>query len=305
MYKAIVFFIFIGLIWGCSKEGDEKDENPCAQPYINISVSNASMNFYVSGGSYGFLEIEYGANGFTRGSGTTQTVSSQHSIENLTNGTYDIYIRGNCGGTSWSDWSGPYSFLIQEGNSATCHAPYDMSRGQSQGAISFYWEHNTHSGSNPADYYEVEYGVTGFTIGDGTRVTVNGKSYNGGSFSGNTTYDYYVRANCGLNDWSPWSEPHSLFVENNVNMCLQPTNLTAYRSSSSVIQYSFNATGESSWEVTLLTNSFASPDSGNINPTNTTGGAYTSVGSSTRYFYARAVCRNGNRTPWAGPVVIN
>ncbi|MFC0602989.1 T9SS type A sorting domain-containing protein [Winogradskyella pulchriflava] len=59
-------------------------------------------------------EIEWGANGFTQGGGTTVSglTSPTYTFSPLTaNTTYDFYIRTNCGGSEGdSQWVGPISF---------------------------------------------------------------------------------------------------------------------------------------------------------------------------------------------------
>ena len=60
------------------------------------------------------------------------------------------------------------------------------------------------------DFFEIEYGLNGFSKGAGTTVQVN----NYQSISGLTpgTYDFYGRGNCGGTEWSGWSEPKSVVI---------------------------------------------------------------------------------------------
>ena len=57
-------------------------------------------------------EIEYGATGFTQGTGTsTTTTSNPYTIAGLTADTcYDVYIKALCDNTISSEWTGPYNF---------------------------------------------------------------------------------------------------------------------------------------------------------------------------------------------------
>lgn len=50
-----------------------------------------------------------------------------------------------------------------------------------------------------------EYGVTGFSQGSGTSAQVSTTSVNLTALTPGTTYDFYVRANCGGGDDSPWT----------------------------------------------------------------------------------------------------
>ncbi len=102
-----ILFIYF-LISSCG------DEN-CSPPNIgNISTPGNNASFFISSTSgAGFHEIEYGPLGYNQGNGITLQVNDGEVIlENLQNGTYDIYMRSNCGGEDWSKWSDPESFLI-------------------------------------------------------------------------------------------------------------------------------------------------------------------------------------------------
>ncbi len=58
--------------------------------------------------------------------------------------------------------------------------------------------------------WNVEYGPAGYTQGNGTSVTVSGTpSYALNGLSVNTSYDFYVQANCGSNDVSNWVGPYN------------------------------------------------------------------------------------------------
>ena len=50
--------------------------------------------------------VEYGLSGFEHGSGTSVTVTDNPTtvIANLEHGTYDFYVRAECGGSNHSDW---------------------------------------------------------------------------------------------------------------------------------------------------------------------------------------------------------
>lgn len=299
MKRLLYLAIFLILLGGCKKDDSGNSPNPCGTPGVTLNTGTGSVEIYLGSGDYGFYEIEYGPNGFTRGTGTTLTVSNYYTLTNLTNGTYDLYARGNCGGTSYSDWSSAKSFLIQGGQSSTCIAPSNLRMSPSFQNYELYWDHSYSS----TGYYEVEYGPTGFSLGNGTRKTVNSTSYSGGSFTGGTTYDFYVRGNCGGSDFSPWAGPASFYADHSANQCLAPTNLTAQRSGA-YIDYSFNANGEDNFE--LVVNNSPSTG-GNILQlgSSTSGSVGTFYSNVTYYMYVRAICNDGNRTAWTGPYVIN
>lgn len=197
MKSLFAFFLIVLAISGCTV-------NDCINPdfYVANSSQGASgfqVNVFASG--HGFYEVQYGSNGFSLGSGTTTQVNDQ-TIVNVANGAYDVYLRGNCGGDDWSDWEGPKSILVA-GNTSFCDAPGGAVHFESGPTNHFQWTQNF------ADFFEVEFGPTGFTLGSGTGEAVNSSSYSTTTPAQGTAYDFYVRANCGGTNWSDWSGPVS------------------------------------------------------------------------------------------------
>ncbi len=69
--------------------------------------------------------IEWGATGFTQGTGTmiTGTTTNPHNITGLTARTdYDFYVQTDCGGGSTSTWAGPFTWT-QPDNGDECTLP--------------------------------------------------------------------------------------------------------------------------------------------------------------------------------------
>ena len=52
--------------------------------------------------------------------------------------------------------------------------------------------------------WNVEYGLTGFTLGSGTLTSTTTPSYSMSGLSDNTSYDVYVQADCGSGNVSQW-----------------------------------------------------------------------------------------------------
>lgn len=285
----------------CKKEKTPEEENPsCAipTPQLNLAGSGDGFTVYSStAGGYGFFEVQYGPNGFQLGSGTTVT-NNGAAITGLANGTYDVYLRGNCGGNDWSNWGGPVSILITQGSSSTCYAPSNLDQYWSQYDYLLNWD-----GDFEDNYYEVEYGPTGFIQGTGTVATTNNTYYSKGVFTANTTYDFYVRANCGGSDWSAWAGPASFYADVNANRCLKPLGVTANRVGS-YIEVDIDPDGESVHEVNF--NSYNFNDSENIHTQTQSNGTYGTFSTSTTwYLWVRSVCQDGSKTEWVGPTVIN
>ena len=55
--------------------------------------------------------------------------------------------------------------------------------------------------------WNIEYGATGFALGAGTTVAVTANSYALMGLTANTSYDFYVQADCGANGTSAWVGP--------------------------------------------------------------------------------------------------
>ncbi|MCB9043346.1 MAG: fibronectin type III domain-containing protein [Chitinophagales bacterium] len=151
-------------------------------------------------------EVEYGPTGFTQGTGTVVAVSgaTTTTISGLTpSTTYQFYVRSDCGGGLFSSWVGPTSFTTQ----ATCAAQSALSVSSVTNATAtITWTDNN---SPTIGAYQVEYGLTGFTQGTGTLVSTGSIPYTITSLTAQTTYQVYVRANCGGGDYSAWLGPVS------------------------------------------------------------------------------------------------
>ena len=77
----------------------------------NLAATSADISWVSDGTSF---NIEYGPEGFTQGSGTTDTsTTTSFSLSGLSSNTsYDVYVQTDCsgGGNGLSDWVGPYTF---------------------------------------------------------------------------------------------------------------------------------------------------------------------------------------------------
>jgi hypothetical protein len=61
--------------------------------------------------------------------------------------------------------------------------------------------------------WNIEYGVSGFTLGTGMTGTASGTAqFTGSSLNPNTSYDFYVQADCGGGDESVWLGPISAYT---------------------------------------------------------------------------------------------
>ena len=88
----------------------------------NVTTTGADVS-WVAGGSETAWNVEYGAAGFTQGTGTNVPVTAtSYSITGLTaNTAYDVYVQADCGAAQ-SVYAGPISFTTP---CAAVSAPFD------------------------------------------------------------------------------------------------------------------------------------------------------------------------------------
>ncbi len=83
----------------------------------------------------------------------------------------------------------------------SCHRPSTLSiSGITQQNIILTWAEN-----GSATQWEIQYGISGFTLGNGTVVTTDELTYALSNLNPESAYDVYVRAVCSESDRSEWS----------------------------------------------------------------------------------------------------
>lgn len=122
--------------------------------------------------------------------------ASQTNITNLVEGhTYYIAVRAICGEESQSAWTvGVFTMP------AICPAPtglYAQEVTENMAAIT--WN------AGDASAWTVECGPAGFTLGEGTQIVVNENAITLTGLNAYSSYDVYVKADCGLGYESNWS----------------------------------------------------------------------------------------------------
>lgn len=215
------------------------------------------------------------------------SVQNNQDIGLYAGSTYVTYVRAVCTDGSKSNWSTPKAITINE----ICYKPYDLQAY----ATSLTWDSNYSSNS----LYQMQYGVSGFTLGTGTTYQTNNEYYNDFPMQANTTYDFYVRVFCSdTNGWSSWSNVKSYYNQTVQNMCTTPSNVVFYNEGSGYKRAQWNTNGEYNFEYVI------GSLSGNIN---TISSGYWPVfyAPSQTSFYVRAVCANGDKTAWSGPWYTN
>ncbi|MCW5518387.1 fibronectin type III domain-containing protein [Aureitalea sp. L0-47] len=200
--KKILLLLVVSLaIFSCKKDDDTT--NNCVEP-LSISVDlvnpeSARINW--DPGNETAFEIEYGLTGFSPGTGTvTQTSQTSFVIDGLTPmTTYDAYVRSNCGSDGFSNYiSLSFTTLAPV---VLCNTPTDLTLiDVSSDTATIGWSENNETA------WEIEYGPVGFTIGTGTVIQTSQSNYQITGLQAATTYEIYVRANCGVDGYSEYTD---------------------------------------------------------------------------------------------------
>lgn len=200
--KKILFLVMVSTaIFSCKKDDD--GNNNCVEP-LSISVDlvnpeSARINW--DPGNETAFEIEYGLTGFSTGTGTVaQTSQTSYVIDGLTPmTTYDAYVRSNCGSDGFSNYvSISFTTLAPV---VLCNKPTDLDLiNVSSSTAEIGWSENNETA------WEIEYGPVGFTIGTGTVIPTSQSTYEITGLQPATTYEVYVRANCGVDGYSEYSD---------------------------------------------------------------------------------------------------
>ncbi|MGJ8684145.1 MAG: choice-of-anchor J domain-containing protein [Nonlabens sp.] len=183
---------------------------PTCPAVTNITSNNITANSadigWTSVGTETEWEIEVGPTGFTIGTGQVTTVTTNPGnvmgLSAIT--TYDVYVRAKCSATDISNSQGPISITTTE----SCPTPSNfVPVTQTATSAQFTWDAN----GNPNPTFEVEYGISPYTQGGGGTVvqqfTAPFADVTG--LAANTTYDFFIRIDCGMGDFSLWAGPYT------------------------------------------------------------------------------------------------
>lgn len=173
--------------------------------YIYLSFDHSFFNDQYGEGSYS-VEVWDGSAWNSVFSGSGDVLNTQHVLLDITadaNGAPDAQVR--------FVWSGDYSYYWIVDNVkvevTTCPA---VTNGTvdvlTANSADISW---TAVGSETS--WNIEYGLSGFAMGSGTPGTAATESFSAGSLTANTSYDFYIQADCGGTD-SPWYGPITVYT---------------------------------------------------------------------------------------------
>lgn len=172
---------------------------PSAMNSSNVTDDAADLS-WTAGNSETAWNLEWKAGAdFTPGNSeedgsASPTTNPTHSLSSLTaTTTYYVYYQADCGGSSTSDWVGPYTFTT----TVACPAPSSMAAGSvTATSANLTW---TAGGTETAWILEWKAGAT-FTPGtgaeDGTASPTTTPAHSLSSLTANTTYYVYYQADC-------------------------------------------------------------------------------------------------------------
>lgn len=174
--------------------------------------------------------------------------------------------------------------------------------------MEFRWD--SYNIQSPANYFEVEYGLSGFTLGSGTKISTNFEYTNEIPMEGGNAYQFYVRGYYDeLSGFGDWAGPYTYFASQDWHMCTPPSNVQ-YTIESNVFgpfgaAFTWDKNGEHEFEITVVSNN-ASPNNANYSTWGLNGIPVYTLTQNTEYdMYIRAVCLDGSKTNWVGPKNVN
>ncbi|MEO6903768.1 MAG: LamG-like jellyroll fold domain-containing protein [Bacteroidia bacterium] len=163
---------------------------------------------------------EWGQQGFELGTGQTLTNSTLNpqKVMGLKAGSfYEFYVQDKCTASSESYWVGPFLFYSQ-----SCLSPSNyMASHITENSALLTWKGNGYKS-------DVEWGLQGFTLGQGIPDSTFTDSLYLRNLSPNTSYAYFVKSNCpaGTNNFNgPFTFKTSVKLGVNENELLSNVNI--------------------------------------------------------------------------------
>ncbi|WP_447637810.1 fibronectin type III domain-containing protein [Flavobacterium microcysteis] len=300
--KAFAGLLVFVLLMGCS--GSDDGGNNCGKVEslsFNTTPTSAIISF-ISGNNATSFKIEHGPTGFTPGTGTSMFTSDTYiEVGGLTpSTTYDFYISGMCGAGQTS--ASKLFSVTTKASQCTGTTSVEIAQLYPNEIELFF----TYSGTSQ-DHYEVEYGLAGFTLGTGTKVTTSpgnsSKTLTG--IQASVVYDLYVRSYCISGEKTPYTK----YTYTTINGCPKPTNLNSWNISGSctagtetrAFSWSYPSGTPQNYTFAIAQGATDHPENATTFTTSERSISLTNLNCNWRVFYVRANCTNTDKSEWAGP----
>jgi hypothetical protein len=189
-------------LFACDKDDDTGNPNCSVPGEITLEeINSRSVLFSWEPNGETAWQIEYGLRGFDVGNGTIRGTSERdffiEGLEPLTD--YTILLRANCGSDGFSSDRRVDFSTIESTNS--CMTPTDVFVADvGNDFFSIGWQENGETA------WQVEYGPSGFSLGTGTIIETSQSTITISDLPSQTTYEVYVRANCGSQGFSDYAD---------------------------------------------------------------------------------------------------
>ena len=268
------------------------DSLPCLTPdslhATAVTNATATLDWNVNGNENVWdIHVWYGSF-----DSIYRTILRPATVGGFTAGiTYNAAIRAVCGvNLLEGDWSDTVQFTT-----AVCPDITGLSTSNvTTNSVTLNWN------SNPmALRWNIEYGPTGFTQGQGTQAVSNTNSYVVTGLSDGITYDFYVKAVCG-DDWTSenWVGTSATTQEGTIP-CDAPTGVSTAVADNSVTVNWTAGTGNISFELEYGPRGF-SHGAGSTTTATSSPAVIANLDYETQYdVYVRAVCEQNIFSPWS------
>jgi hypothetical protein len=148
----------------------------------------------------------------------------------------------------------------------------------------------------------IQYGGSGFTLGQGTMVSATSSPFSLTGLNPATTYEYYIKDSCGSSSTSLWVGPFTFTTQSNT--CNAPTNFALTALADTGASFSWTTGGATAWNIEYGAGGFT-PGTGTM-VANLSSASYTLNGlmSGTAYdIYVQDTCGGGlGASAWVGPL---
>jgi len=254
MNKLITLFMMVAVTSFATAQCD-----PVSGLTVNSVQAGAVTISWIPGGTENQWHVQVGPPGYVPGSGQQMMNGIAWSNTNFEisgtmtpNTTYDIYVRANCGNSTYSDWGTPQTFTT----ATTCADVINVTVSDITAASV---KVSITPGDTTQSFWSYVVGLPGFDPNDtsqyvdgiGTGLTNGVQMY---SMSANTTYEVRVRAHCGSSVWSDWSTA-VLFT---TLTCMDITDVSVANITSFTADVSWIAGGtETVWDIEYGPQGFA------------------------------------------------